>query len=1605
MCAVSWIDSVQFVSMMNEKALSNRRFSSRIKKKSIYKIESEESEAAFDDYQSAVDKGEITTVYSKEQDTTAAQVSQIFDKCTPKRLSMTNSVKSPTPKETGLRMVKFSNSILIEGEQNEVKHFERDYGNNYEKRSCKQTEKGRKSNTGNEIQKKKNQSKNDGSCENAYTCTSCKENIKGNEICDYCSSCSTKFHLDCLETFGDQRCCIECMSRAKWDEVEEVDSPLSYQTPRTLSDELRNVEIMDADRKQAFENCTVNINEGQSMTEAELLIVLETSNIEGEILDLQKKLKGIQKTQSTQIAKDDRSEAEIQTNTMNKPAVGRKVSYTLDMKTALTKKRDACDRAAFSLVLKNNCGIITLSTAAFELFRSEVSKYLTTKSDYAVHVELLYDQAGSITQDIIKVKANQKKLQPLFTINCYRTTGRIMVNGPAFKQFTECDLPLIKEIVVGSEDLIQEKDQHIKECIRICERTETRQESKCTSKPLNKAKRRIEADGSNDAMPTPETKPKQRKGQEKGEKEDRIIVAKSRGASSLKEMEETCDLAATVKSDQGNTSSVSEDIPSGINDNEMKKQPYSSQSGQNSDMGARKINEESQENNPESVDEILAHDGGEANGVYETENAQENIEQPITVIDKGNGKVDGMVQELQESEVKGVTKKSHELQNQEAAAMTDVEGKADDCIGEKIAEKEEELKRKNRSSDATMSSDGAMVDRATEITAEVMESQEVGEGSEQTTNSRSLGKVNTAPNGIKDLGYGNNEQENETPALLANKTKNSAETFDSVSSLIDSKGIKKQGNIKDSMQKDERMVEVGEVTKELPERKQEKDDNGVQKSTDITENSQDYGRVKMAQEVEGLQDTGDEKHKGQMAKRHKESRKLWNTQGSPIEDPSFKLLLEKLHNLSGESSSDESDFEEEEENIEACETSKVLISQEEKGNEDSQGKISCSSQDHIPTEGAVEVRRVSHQSSNSIVEDPCKYNDVSPKPILPEKEAEFFIKNEELNEFQCKLCKNTSKTIGGIKTHISRTHKIQKSLTYMPKLICCKCNKEIKREKMLDAGQCTTCKRMEHYRCSMTNKKYVNQFKDGSLPFKCSRCCLPGIGVPKLDLRSTSTEKDTASINPSSVDTVTDIKESIAGTPEESGGTMCKTSVIEELQKHNVLLTAELKSLMEKEAQTDLKMKLLIADNNQFRTKLGDLQHIIITLQNQESDLVDTNADLRNKYKATVKELDELRFENEKAKEVAQEVQNVMTKAIKEANLSSLEKDKEIERLEKENQKWKAENCTYKELLSPHAMRQRAISSDILSANETGPTISQRRSEPLIEDHFDSNDGSEEETGQEIQAKSYDGASSDENDEYPNDNTCVSKERESIGNTSDGVRYCHFYNRNGCRFTDENCRFLHDVAPICVKFLNGRCTRKLCMYRHQKAPHEETAPERIVHSNQEHSNTEYDTVQRYKREKPGRYSVNKNQDDQGINSGCCEGKESNISGRRGSARFCHFYNRNGCANQNCQFLHEIAPACGDFLNGTCTRRLCMYRHEKDFHDGRQTFPASPETSSLHTKPKESKKVEQKEQCQMHQDTINRQEIAMRHHRKRYLPSNPHMQRLSSYSHNSSQSNQ
>ena len=337
-------------------------------------------------------------------------------------------------------------------------------------------------------------------------------------------------------------------------------------------------------------------------------------------------------------------------------------------------------------------------------------------------------------------------------------------------------------------------------------------------------------------------------------------------------------------------------------------------------------------------------------------------------------------------------------------------------------------------------------------------------------------------------------------------------------------------------------------------------------------------------------------------------------------------------------------------------------------------------------------KRCAPQHNIGITESLCEPHIVSPQSIPPVHESEFFSKNEETNEYHCKLCTATSKKIGGIKTHISRSHKVLKSLTYAPKVSCRKCNKEIKPAQQSEAGKCGQCKGMEHYRCSKTNKKYMKELKEGSLPFKCTRCCLPGMNVPNLDIRSTVVH--TEPTNEAFIATHNNTNQPIDNADEtikNGDDLIIKKDEFQQLQEDNCVLTAKIKNLMDKEAQISMRMKLIAVDNTNLNSKVEELQKEISLLREQEVSYRNEKIQAVKQYADTQREFTALQLENEKAKEVALEVQKIMTAAIRDANLLSFEKDREIERLGKENEKLKAENRTYKELLSPDASHHRSI--------------------------------------------------------------------------------------------------------------------------------------------------------------------------------------------------------------------------------------------------------------------------------------------------------------------------
>ena len=106
----------------------------------------------------------------------------------------------------------------------------------------------------------------------------------------------------------------------------------------------------------------------------------------------------------------------------------RQVAYTLNKHTTIDKKIESCSRRPYDFKMCNGTYVGKLSTAAFELFRADVDKYLKGNNQYISKTTVTRDGAGNITQDKAKVRKNPDneeidfdKIRSLYTIHYGRS--------------------------------------------------------------------------------------------------------------------------------------------------------------------------------------------------------------------------------------------------------------------------------------------------------------------------------------------------------------------------------------------------------------------------------------------------------------------------------------------------------------------------------------------------------------------------------------------------------------------------------------------------------------------------------------------------------------------------------------------------------------------------------------------------------------------------------------------------------------------------------------------------------------------------------------------------------------------------------------------------------------------------------------------------------------------------------------------------------------------------------------------------------------------------------------------------------------------------------
>ena len=361
--------------------------------------------------------------------------------------------------------------------------------------------------------------------------------------------------------------------------------------------------------------------------------------------------------------------------------------------------------------------------------------------------------------------------------------------------------------------------------------------------------------------------------------------------------------------------------------------------------------------------------------------------------------------------------------------------------------------------------------------------------------------------------------------------------------------------------------------------------------------------------------------------------------------------------------------------------------------------------------------------------------------------------NEMLEKvFQCNTCQGCYKSVSGIKSHITKMHKNLKNST-SEKETCKKCQKIIQTK---DVGTCIACGGKEHYNCTQTGKKHSQEFRDGTLTFKCIQCCLPGLILEDVFKE----EEENAKLQNKEVE--------IGEESDLGEGDNALVRALEELSKQN--------------DQIQRKMQVIIMDN----TVLTDE---ITKLKAEKDKLQDNNNNLATECTKIKQDYSNLQIDYSKAKDSALNNQTTLRARAKEAKAELEKCEREIAKQQKQIDQLRAENSTYKDLIVYQKGRlitepePKNLKVAVRTITRNGKAEEQR-TVSSNEDPLPTHDENQGRRG------------------------AADKEHGHVL-----VRFCHFYNRKGC--SKKDCAYLHEDAPLCKNHLRGKCTRRFCMFSHK----------------------------------------------------------------------------------------------------------------------------------------------------------------------------------------------
>ena len=141
------------------------------------------------------------------------------------------------------------------------------------------------------------------------------------------------------------------------------------------------------------------------------------------------------------------------------------LNYSLNRNKALSKIAAACNRENFDYDFKDGSVLFTFSPAAFTIFVKHLLQFFTTTPQYRINPNHEIDRNGNIPKDTIRVFDPINSKNKYFTVNLYRTTFRVMVNGSKYLHFFNVDLPLLIKEIAQTGLILEMRNKTLKDCI------------------------------------------------------------------------------------------------------------------------------------------------------------------------------------------------------------------------------------------------------------------------------------------------------------------------------------------------------------------------------------------------------------------------------------------------------------------------------------------------------------------------------------------------------------------------------------------------------------------------------------------------------------------------------------------------------------------------------------------------------------------------------------------------------------------------------------------------------------------------------------------------------------------------------------------------------------------------------------------------------------------------------------------------------------------------------------------------------------------------------------------------------------------------------------